>query len=356
MKSIKFLIAVILLAIAVTLPQPVLAADLGVSPSRVDVTIPKNGTVSAEFQIYYYEGPLAVGIVGMPIEIEPSTFTIEGSPEVVSVDLYTLAPPGEYSGYIRFASTGGTVALAVNVQAKVTVQLSATVATPSTGGGGGASKLPPGTTKVSGDVDSKGVFEETVTATSEDELCQLTIPEGTVGLTEGEYPLRRITMEVMDEPPPPPEDADVIGLPYDFGPDGATFDPPIALTWSYDPDAVPEGLDLVIAYWNGNEWVDLENCVVDTKNNTITADVSHFTAFAIIARTPEVIIAPPVEEPEEFEEIVPPEVVVPEEVTPPEEVAPPVLPEPTGRDLRWLIGVAVFLSIFFPVRRWRSRR
>ncbi|MBA7704762.1 hypothetical protein ES703_113580 [subsurface metagenome] len=158
------------------------------------------------------------------------------------------------------------------------------------GGGGGIKKPPPGTTKVSGDVDSKGVFEETVTATSKDKLCHLTIPEGTVGLTEEQRPLRRITMEVMDEPPPPPEDADVIGLPYDFGPDGTTFNPPITLTWSYDPDVVPEGLDLVIAYWDGDEWVECE-CTCDPETHCVTACVCHFTCFAIFGYE---VIVPPV--------------------------------------------------------------
>ncbi len=43
-------------------------------------------------------------------------------------------------------------------------------------------------------------------------------------------------------PPTPPEDFSVIGLVYDFGPNGATFDPPITLTITYDPALIPEGL------------------------------------------------------------------------------------------------------------------
>jgi len=120
----------------------------------------------------------------------------------------------------------------------------------------------------------------------------------------------------MDEPPPPPEDAHIIGLTYDLGPDGATFDPPIALTFTYDRDALPEGVaeeDLVLAYYDeeSGEWVELVG-VVDTENNTITASVPHFTTFAVIGRTPpeeeEVpTVVPPVEEEEEEEE---PEVVI----------------------------------------------
>jgi len=100
--------------------------------------------------------------------------------------------------------------------------------------------------------------------------------------------IRSLTADVDESPPPPPEDANIIGLPYDFGPDGATFDPPITFTWTYDPEALPEGVaeeDLVIAYYDedAGEWVELD-CVVDTENNVITASVPHFTCFAIIGR------------------------------------------------------------------------
>jgi len=190
------------------------------------------------------------------------------------------------------------------------------------GGGGGAGPappaLPPGTTDVRGIVTTAGVFTEHFTITSECACCTLDIPEGTVGLTEELEPLDEITLVPMDEPPPPPEDAHVIGLGCDFGPDGATFDPPITLTLRYDPDALPEGVaegDLVIAMWDeeAGEWIELD-CVVDTVNNTITAHVSHFTTFAVIGR----VTAPPEEE--EVPTVVPP---VGEEEEEEEVVAPP---------------------------------
>ncbi|GAI71924.1 unnamed protein product, partial [marine sediment metagenome] len=187
---------------------------------------------------------------------------------------------------------------------------------------------PAGTTDVRGMVTTAGVFLEPVTATSEDELCTLTIPEGTVGLTEELEPLDEITVVIMDEPPDPPEDAHVVGLTYDLGPDGATFDPPITLTFSYDPDALPEEVveeDLVLAYYDEatGEWIELDG-VVDTENNTITASVAHFTTFAIIGT-----VTPP-----EEEEVVPPEE---EEVAPPEEEEEVViLPEPAAFSVSYL--------------------
>ena len=135
------------------------------------------------------------------------------------------------------------------------------------GGGGGFFRRPPtGTTDVGGKVSTTGVFYRPVTATSEDGLCTLTIDRGTVGLTEELEPLSEISMLVMDEPPPPPEAAHVIGLAYDFQPSGATFEPPITLTFSYDPADLPEGVaegDLILAFYDEatGKWIELEGCV-----------------------------------------------------------------------------------------------
>ncbi|GAJ13821.1 unnamed protein product, partial [marine sediment metagenome] len=160
---------------------------------------------------------------------------------------------------------------------------------------------------------------------SEDGMLTLTIPRGTIALDKDGKRLKGLEVAVNEIPPDPPEDAHIIGLVYDFGPAGATFNPAITFTWSYDPDALPEGVaeeDLVLAYYDEaiGEWVDLP-CVVDTENNIITAYVEHFTTFAIIGA-----VAPPPEEVVPLpEEVVPPpeEVVPPEEVAPPEEVVPP---------------------------------
>jgi len=135
-------------------------------------------------------------------------------------------------------------------------------------------------------ISEDGEIQETIEATSEDGNMTLTIEEGTIALDVDGDPLESLAADIDPSPPDPPEDAHVIGLAYDFGPDGATFDPPITLEYTYDPDDLPEGIaeeDLVLAFYDekAGEWVELD-CVVDTENNTITADVEHFTTFAII--------------------------------------------------------------------------
>ncbi len=138
-------------------------------------------------------------------------------------------------------------------------------------------------------IDEDGVFTDDITIESEDGECWVTIGEGTTGLTEDGDPLTEISIVQIEEPPPLPEDspASVIGLAYDIEPDGATFSPPITLTFTYDESLVPEGVaevNLVIAIWDeeAGEWIDLD-CTVDADNNTITAEVSHLTTFAVLA-------------------------------------------------------------------------
>ncbi len=98
-----------------------------------------------------------------------------------------------------------------------------------------------------------------------------------------------ISVDKLKEPMPPPDNCRIISLTYDIGPGGATFEPPAVLTISYDESLIPEGVSedkLVIAFWDADsgQWIELEDCVVDPLTNTITASVSHFTTFTVLAR------------------------------------------------------------------------
>jgi len=139
------------------------------------------------------------------------------------------------------------------------------------------------------EISDDGEVQESFTATSADGQLTLTIPEGTKALDKDGEPLESLEAAVDASPPDPPEYNHIIGLTYDFGPDEATFDPPITFIWTYDPDDLPEDVDekeLVVAYYDesADEWVELD-CEVDTENGTITASVSHFTTFAILGTT-----------------------------------------------------------------------
>ena len=141
------------------------------------------------------------------------------------------------------------------------------------------------------DIDpNSGELLETIILTSSDEMLTVTIPEGTIALDEDGNPLLTLAVNNDPEPPAPPEDVHIIGLAYDLGPAGATFDPAVTLTWEYGSTDVPDGVDeedLVIAYYDGEtgKWVVLES-VVDTAANTIEASVSHLTTFATLGVPP----------------------------------------------------------------------
>jgi nitrous oxidase accessory protein NosD len=142
-----------------------------------------------------------------------------------------------------------------------------------------------------------GRLDQTLEATSADGTLTVTIPEGTTARQENGLRLTTFEVSVNENPPPPPENKNIIGLTYNFKPAGATFDPPITLTFTYDPDTLPEGVaeeDLVLAFYDEEtgEWVELE-CTVDTENNIITASVSHFTDFAIIGEVTQPPPPPP---------------------------------------------------------------
>ncbi|HUV43274.1 MAG TPA: CARDB domain-containing protein [Dehalococcoidales bacterium] len=147
----------------------------------------------------------------------------------------------------------------------------------------------PGVTCLSEDMVEDGLFLTEVTATTEDGQAWVTVPEGTTGLTAEGEPLTFISATEMEMPPPPPPDHSMVALTYTFGPEGATFDPPVGITLSYSEADLPAGFneeDIVIVVWDEvtGEWIKLLT-VVDTVNNTVTTYVTHFSTFAVVLAT-----------------------------------------------------------------------
>lgn len=214
-----------------------------------------------------------------------------------------------------------------------------------------------------------GDLQRTIEGTSQDGNLTITIPSRTTALGEDGKRLKTLEVAINESPPAPPKDVNIIGLAYSFNPIGATFDPPIIFTWSYDQYALPKGVaekDLVLAYYIDGEWIELE-CVVDTVNNTITASVKHFTTFAIMVTVPKPapVIAPPAPplaptptpEPEPVVEPAP--VVEPVVPAPGPEPAPvePVVPEaPPWGLIGGLIAVILIGLAIWLVKRQKSRR
>ena len=177
-------------------------------------------------------------------------------------------------------------------------------------------------TDVSASVNEIGLFTENVTAESIIGNGTLTIEENTIGQTSGGAPVSDIWLvEANREAAALPQNSASVAL-YDAGPDGTTFDRPVTLTVSYDdPGDIPFGVaeeNLYIALWNEStgQWVKLGGSIVDPVNNTISAPVSHFSKYAIIAPLPVPLF-------EEAGEPPPPPYIPPPFILPPTGELPP---------------------------------
>ncbi len=139
-------------------------------------------------------------------------------------------------------------------------------------------------------VGDEGVTTEAVTVIRECRNCKgtVSIPEGTECLDAGGNPLSHITIESPGATGPVPPGMHMIGV-CGFGPDGATFDPPLMITTSYNPDDFSDGTsadDLILVWYDESSgiWIELDDIVVDTENHTISGRISHFTLIGVMAK------------------------------------------------------------------------
>ena len=123
MKRFIGILAAIILALL--LSSPALAASLGISPSHVELEMPGDGSDVASFQVHYFSGDVQISLVDIPLKVEPETIHVDALSEAVDIEvtIYGDETLGSqiYDGYVRFLGmSGGTVAVAVRVRAKVT--------------------------------------------------------------------------------------------------------------------------------------------------------------------------------------------------------------------------------------------
>jgi len=277
---------------------------LGLTPSRAYVTsrvIARHTDTGAEVTLQ----------PSYTLDIDPFPDKGETVEETVVVPL--VFPPGSMSG--TYTVIGEIVEAKVRAVIWVTVtpflppsqelgtvtyQDSASSNGSDGGDGGGSSETEDGdgTTEEAPDDEStspadstsdSGEFIQEYAAESTDGRATLTVVQGTTALTTEGEPLNEFTITEMDEPPPPPANAEIAGPVYDFGPDGATFDQPVRIRLGYDESLIPDGIaerQLTAAVWDHHleEWVPLES-TVDPMNNTVTTEVTHLTPYTVIAST-----------------------------------------------------------------------
>ena len=129
------------------------------------------------------------------------------------------------------------------------------------------------------DVSSAGVLATLTTLSSAAGNVQLSLNADTTVNIEGQS----LTVTAEAAPPAPPSDARLVSA-YDITPNDSTFSPDIALTLRYDAASLPQDVsesNLYIAFWNGSSWSELPS-TVDTQDESVSAQVSHFTVFAIL--------------------------------------------------------------------------
>ena len=125
---------------------------------------------------------------------------------------------------------------------------------------------------------------------SNDNGLQIDFPVGTVVQNKDGEPLLGLDIAIVETLPPPPPQAYIIGVPYELGPYGATFDQPASLSLSYDPALIPERVleeDLDVGYYDDEsaQWLLLPS-VVDVTNHIVTAPVEHLSTFGVISPEP----------------------------------------------------------------------
>lgn len=151
---------------------------------------------------------------------------------------------------------------------------------------GTTSKLAVGDLVPSADltINAAGVSQAAVQLKSKDQGMILDIREGTALLDADGKALTNVLAAKLEAVSAPPPDRAVI-LAYNFGPDGAKFDPPLTLTLNFGVASLPSNIDLnslQLVFWNGSSWVEI-SCQVDLTGQTITAQISHFSHYALIS-------------------------------------------------------------------------
>jgi len=141
-----------------------------------------------------------------------------------------------------------------------------------------------------------GVVLAPVTVKTNDNTGAVTIPEGTVALDGDGNPLGEVTCsEVAPAEIPPAPAGTTIAFALACGPAGATFNPPAVLTYTLSAEEwaqIDEGATPVVMWYNpeSSEWQEIA-ATVDPATRTVTAEVDHFSIYALAWTVPATTVA-----------------------------------------------------------------
>ncbi len=130
-----------------------------------------------------------------------------------------------------------------------------------------------------------GEVSESVTVGTGDGAGSLTVGEGTRARDANGNPLGEVTIARATAGLPPVPPGATIGFALDCGPAGATFDPPATLTYTLSEEEwgrIGNSATLRVMWYNPGTgaWQEVP-ATVDPATRTVTAEVSHFSLFAL---------------------------------------------------------------------------
>ena len=127
-------------------------------------------------------------------------------------------------------------------------------------------------------VNSLGILQNNVSASSSDSTITINIAKGTKVLDSTLYPLTQISIALVAPPVAVPEGYRILKS-FNFTPDGAQFAPDIAVTVS------TEGKTVVLAFYNKTtgEWEFIEG--TNNGDGTATFNITHFSTYSLAYKT-----------------------------------------------------------------------
>jgi thioredoxin 1 len=136
-------------------------------------------------------------------------------------------------------------------------------------------------------LDSEGRLTASAALASPDGAVILSIDKGIRLLDKDVKPLSAILVKTEQELLPLAEGAYIIGVIYSLEPQDATFNAPLKLTLSYDPQEIPEGVresDVYIAPYDENTgWGSYFYKRVETDKHRVTTQIERLTRYAVMA-------------------------------------------------------------------------
>jgi len=135
-------------------------------------------------------------------------------------------------------------------------------------------------------IDKQGITQNTSNITTSDNRTILSIPKGITMVDSSGNPITTISATQITAPLVTPDDTTLITA-YAFGPSGANFSAVITCVFKFNQSDLPSGVssgNLGVYYYNGTKWNTIDS-QVDTGAGTVTAKISHFSVYALMAKT-----------------------------------------------------------------------